>query len=441
MKAKLTHRLPVRLWRFGIGGLLLAGGALLDHRGIAGQTVMGNPLPQPPLQTLDQQDEPNEMDVFQPAGQPADVTLPSYLQYGPVQAHPHADYRFTYGSGIQNAPGEASDTIEQELSTGVALDVGRHWVVDYTPTFRFYSSDKFKDGVDHSVTLTGNLAYDAWKLGLSQISQFTSAPMSETAAQTDQSSHATSLTAGRALTSNLSADFSLNQTINQVSGYQDSYDWNTMDWINYTFWPRLNAGLGVGGGYVLTEGDNNQAYGNNNDLDQTYQELQARVNWRATEKISFQISGGFEDRQFSTAGTGDSLSPLYGASIQYQPFSATQISLSANRTVSSSDYYLAAQQTETTVLAVNLNQRLLKKFTLGLGLDYSQTDFNTASGYVSGGSVNRTDNMVSFNARLSHPFYKRGTWSVFYQYSDNRSSEAGFGYQSNQMGFELTYRF
>jgi hypothetical protein len=42
---------------------------------------------------------------------------------------------------------------------------------------------------------------------------------------------------------------------------------------------------------------------------------------------------------------------------------------------------------------------------------------------------------------LSHPLLKRGTCAVFYQYSDNQSTEPGFGYQSSQIGFEISYGF
>ena len=35
----------------------------------------------------------------------------------------------------------------------------------------------------------------------------------------------------------------------------------------------------------------------------------------------------------------------------------------------------------------------------------------------------------------------RGTWTLFYQYNDNHSSQSGYGYQSNQTGFEISYRY
>ena len=458
MSAKSTNRLPPRAWRFGLGGVALAaGGLILDQSaaaplaggylgGLFGNpgAVMANPAPPPVVQTQDQQDQPDEMQVFQPAGEAAGNSLPEIFRYGPLQLRPHASYTFMYGNGIQNTPGSQEEMIIQQLSPGILMDLGPHWALDYTPTFQFYSSDKFKDDMNQSVNLTGGVDYEAWRFGLSHSTQITSQPMVETAAQTDTDTHTTTLSASRALSSQVSADFALNQTILLVSGFNDSYDWNTLDWINYEFWPRLNAGLGLGGGYVLVQSDGNgqaAASGQSGNLDQYYEQVQARVNWRTTDKISIQVSGGLEDRQFMTAGTGDSLDPIFSLAIQYQPFKDTQISLTGSRTVASSDFYLAAQQTETTLVGVNLDQQLWRKFHLGLGFVYTLTDYSTAGFAGAGNAVNRSDDVVSFNLRLSHPFYKRGTWSLFYQYSDDTSSQAGFSFQSSQVGCSVSYSF
>lgn len=109
--------------------------------------------------------------------------------------------------------------------------------------------------------------------------------------------------------------------------------------------------------------------------------------------------------------------------------------------MSASDLYLAAQQTEITSVGLNLNQRLFRKFTLALGVAYSETDYSTAVDAATAGAANRTDDQVSFTARLSHPFFTRGTWSVFYSYSNNDSSLGGYGFESSQTGFEIGYRF
>ena len=104
--------------------------------------------------------------------------------------------------------------------------------------------------------LTGGVSYEDWTFGLTQTAQLTSAPLAETGGQTDLSTYLTTLSASYAFNSRVSTDLSLNQSVNQVSGFQNSWDWNTLDWLNYDFWPRLNAGLGVGAGYVLVQANN-----------------------------------------------------------------------------------------------------------------------------------------------------------------------------------------
>ncbi len=429
----------VCVWRLSIYGMLLAAAMQVNER-VAAAPVIANPAPAPLVTTQWQQEQPSEMDVFIPFGAGAANPLPKMFRYGTIMFRPHASYGFSYASGIQSSPSNQQDTAIQSLSIGFLANLGRHWSVDYTPTFQFYSNGKFINAVDQSVALTGGFQYGDWQFSLSQGAQFSTAPQVETGAQTEQSSLSTGFTASRALSSKTSADIGLSQGINLVSGFQDSYDWSTMDWLNYVFWPRLNAGLGVGGGYVMIN-DNSQTR-TTNDLDQTYESVNARVNWRATRKISFQVSVGLEDRQFKTPGTGDSVSPVYGVTIQYQPFQTTQISLSANRSVSSSDYYLQAQQTETTSFSAGLSQRVLQKFTLAVGVSYGTTDYTTSLGTIVGTlPTNRTDDNVSFNISLSHPFFKRGTWSASYSHSDNTSSVSGFGFASDQMGFSVSYSF
>jgi hypothetical protein len=54
---------------------------------------------------------------------------------------------------------------------------------------------------------------------------------------------------------------------------------------------------------------------------------------------------------------------------------------------------------------------------------------------------NRTDDYYSFNARLSHPLFRRGTWGISYQYNDNQSSATGFSYKGSQAGFDVSYSY
>jgi len=204
--------------------------------------------------------------------------------------------------------------------------------------------------------------------------------------------------------------------------------WSTLDWLNYTCWARLNVGIGAGAGYVESD----------TGINQIFEQVQARARWRATDKISFNLSGGFEDIQYTVANFGDVLNPIFSATIQYQPVSVTQLSLTASRTISSSYYYILDQATENTQLSLDWSQQLLEKFTLDMTFSYVSEDYTTS---VLGSSHTRSDTSYSFNAKLGRNFMRRGTWALTYQVTDSQSNQHGLGYNSTLYGFELTYRY
>jgi hypothetical protein len=202
-------------------------------------------------------------------------------------------------------------------------------------------------------------------------------------------------------------------------------------------------GIGAGGGYVNVDAGS----------DQSYEELQLRMNWRATDKLRFSVNVGGEDRQFLNVPTfpmfgstnkvsaaSDLLTPIFGASIEYQPFQDTQISLSGSRNISPS--LLDNEVTETTTIGVSLTQVLLKKFQLELGVGYNQTDYHSTV-HIFDVTLNntRTDEYYFFSARLSHPFLRRGTWGISYQYNDNQSTDTDYSYRGSQIGFDISYRY
>ena len=202
-----------------------------------------------------------------------------------------------------------------------------------------------------------------------------------------------------------------------------------MDWLNYQVWPRLTLGIGAGYGYVSMDVG----------TDSMYEQYQGRINWRITDKISVGISGGLEDRQFQTGGAGDLLNPTYSASITYAPFEVTQLSLSANKAVSTSLFQ--NQVTENTSIQVGLNQRLFKRLNLNLGVGYGNTKYVASTAAAFTAVRQGQDDSLSYDARLGCPIRKRATASVFYHHSENSTGQSGYAYTSEQVGFELGYRF
>jgi hypothetical protein len=57
------------------------------------------------------------------------------------------------------------------------------------------------------------------------------------------------------------------------------------------------------------------------------------------------------------------------------------------------------------------------------------------------GTSNREDRNYNFGVHLTRTFFKRGNFSVFYQYNHNSSSATAYSYASEQVGVEAGYRY
>jgi hypothetical protein len=410
----------------------LAGLLALACAGKAQPVIMPAPsYPVTPPAVLENQTN-NEMTVFSAQGNvPSGAQEAKPLQYGILNLRPHPFYRFLYGNGILANTNQPENTVINQLSPGFLLEIGRQWTLDYTPIWTFYSNNHFRDTLDHAVTLTGGAIYEDWTFGLSQGFTLSSAPLVETATQTSQEIYTTAINAAYQFNGKMFADLGIRQNIISADQFDSSREWSTLDWLNYEFWPRLNAGIGAGFGYVNVQ----PSSGMTNSPDMTYEQLQTRVNWRATDKISFQLRAGGEDRQF-LGGGNDLLSLVCGAVIQYQPFSVTKISISADRTVSPT--YFPGQAAENTDFTGDLNQRLLGKLYLDLLGGYHVVKYVASTAAA---AVNREDDYYSFSVQLGYPFFKRANIAAFYQTSSNSSTQPGFGYSSSQGGFQISYRF
>jgi hypothetical protein len=350
----------------------------------------------------------------------------SFLKWGPVTARPHLNTRFTYGNSLRSRAGSNENTVVEEISPGVLLELGRKWQLDYTPTLSFYSSKDFKDTLGHNVALSGGTSYADWAFTLSQSYSASSQPLIETGRQTDQENFDTSIGASHYFNSKLMLQLGVNQSFRSAEEFTSSRSWSTMDWLNYQINSRVSIGGGLGGGYDnVTPGP-----------DMTYEQVQAKLNMKIAQKLDLDIHVGGEVRQILDVGGDPLINPIYGASINYRPFQYTTLSLSGNRTVSSS--LLQGQVSEVTSISLALNQRLLGLLYLTLSGGFSNNRYITASNAL---DLSREDDTTNFAASLSYAFTARGSASVFYNFSDNESSSGGLSYSSSQVGLQLGYRF
>ena len=365
----------------------------------------------------------DEMDVFAAT---VAQTESEPFRWGPVTLRPHPYYQFTYASGILATTNQPVDTTIQQISPGFLIDAGSHLTLDYTPTWTLYSNKNFKNTFDNAVKFTWGGAYNDWVFGASQSYASVSAPTVQTGTQTSQENYLTTASASYSFNSKMSLDLGAAQNFNFADQFQSSREWSTLDWLNYQFWPRLSVAAGVGFGYDDVQSSPNMLF----------EQYQARIQWRATDKISFRLHGGVEDRQFLSGGESDLISPVFDGTIQYQPFEVTKLSVTAQRSVTPS--FFQNQTAENTSFSGDLNQRLLKNFYLDLNGGYQITKYTASASSV---AVNRNDDYYFLNVKISWAFLKRGTIGVFYQLGDNSSSASGFGFNTRQYGFQISYSY
>jgi hypothetical protein len=353
--------------------------------------------------------------------------LQNPFRWGPFELRPFASYRFTYGTGLNAQPGQKEPTALHQISPG-ALIRSEHLSFTYTPTLSYYSSDAFEDTLDHNVSASGHFGVGDWNFSLGHTYVKSSSPLIETGAQTPQQSHSTGLSAHYQQSDDLSFDFTLSQQLQEATGLNSSKTWSLMNWANYHYSDKTLVGVGFGPGLTTQELGS----------DMTYEQLQARIDWRPGPKLTVNLNGGAELRQFDSSDAENQVNPIFGASISYTPIEPTTFSLSANRSVGTA--LVQAQTTENTGVSAGIRQRLLARVFFDAFGSISTTEYH---GFVqsAGPAVERVDDVTSFSLTLSTAILERGTASVFYQRSQNDSSVEGFTFNSNQYGFQLGYRF
>jgi len=382
----------------------------------------------PPVESISELHMTNDFQVFGPKPQ-ATASMPyEPFRWDQFVLRPHMDYQLIAARGILAAPSNHVDTIIQSISPGILLNLGPHWALDYTATIGIYSNTNFGRELDNSITLTGQTIYTDWIFGFQQTIDLSKSPQIETASQTSEDNYDTAVTGHHENSEYISEDLAVYQNIQETGGgYEDMRSWSTLDWLNYQPQSHFNIGIGPGLGY------DNADFG----PDSVYEQAEARANWRATKKLSFQISGGIEETEFlSGQGAGDLFSPIYGGTIQYQPFAETQISVYFNRVVSPT--FFVGEYSEDTSIGCSFGQRLLGQIFLNLSGSYNNQQYIASATDI---AAARTDKFYALSVRLSHSFLQRGQASIFYQYGSDNSTSAGYSFSSNQYGIEVSYSF
>jgi hypothetical protein len=198
-------------------------------------------------------------------------------------------------------------------------------------------------------------------------------------------------------------------------------------YLYYNWLPKLSVGIGGTFGYTWVDEPS---------TNQTFEQINLRLNYEVTYKLSLYASGGVEFRQFD--GNRDTYdSPVFEVGVAYHPFSGTNISLAAGRRIYPSGY-VSNQDFGATYVAARFQQRLFQRVYFGLGAGYEHSNYFTTDRNV---NATRDDDYWFIEPSVDVAITRWLSAGVYYLHREDISNQDFFSWDDNQVGVRATVRF
>ncbi len=194
--------------------------------------------------------------------------------------------------------------------------------------------------------------------------------------------------------------------------------------LRYAYSPKTRLGLIYKAGRFEVDGAG----------DQTVHRSTARIEWNPTRKTSIDVEAGFEHRNFDN---GSDTTPVVEARFGWMPREGTELYLSGYRREQASAF-LPGQNYTQGGIAMGISQRLGGKWTGKLEGGLERAEYSRVSGT---GPAGRVDRIRFIRPSLEYRFTDDFSMGLYYRYSENRSNNPAFGYESHSGGVEMGYQF
>jgi hypothetical protein len=339
-------------------------------------------------------------------------------------------------------------TIEPDVTLGFGDIVGtdQNFVrVDYAPGAILYLDHSSADALQHIIRLQGQYHFQRLSItfgqdiqllngaNLNSISSTGPNPVPpirlDAGANTDQNLYTTNA----AFSYDLTGKTFLTGAIQYlVSDYPASLIGSeTLSgnlFFNFTYSPKLVIGVGGTAGYNWVDDPS---------PNQSYEQINGRVTYQVSGKVSLNASGGVEFRQFQNSGrNGSYVSPVYELTASYEPFDGTSVSLSGSRRTQNSAV-AAGQDYSSTNITFGVRQRFLQRIYFGVALGYENSSYFSTS---TGTDAPREDNYYFVQPAVDITLTRYWTSGAYYLHRQNNSS-SNFGFDNNQAGVRTSLEF
>lgn len=347
------------------------------------------------------------------------------LQWGRFEVTPSFTYNFSHSEGQPGRSfGSSGSTSSHQFAPSVAVQMGRQWSFSYNPTWTKYTSGRYSSKLNHRLRLGGAFHAGITSFSVNQSYTKTDSVELETGTQTNQQSWNTGVSASVPIRQQIGLQFSGSYAYRDAASYSSSESWQGTTSVTTQPFPKVSTNIGA------TFGTTKIDPGYNQDSFRYF----VGSSWALARKITASGSIGHSERKVDMPGASKSTGLTYDASVDYHPLPHTSLSLGLAKTFGGSA--ISARLTEVERVTVGVGQRLFGRFNLNLTYSVGTTK------YISPLSpVTRTDDTERYSAQLSTSLSKRISVRAFYRNTENTSSSTGFGVDSQQYGFGLTYRY
>jgi hypothetical protein len=333
--------------------------------------------------------------------------------------------------------------IEPQITIGVG-DIAGHNTsylrLDYMPSAILFVDHSDQDAFNQLIHLEGGHSFGRLTLSLSQdIALLESANLNsfydttglwantDASAPTRMNIFYTRLRASYDLTGKtfLQAEFDSPTYFypNNISDYTISGGL----YLYYNWLPKLSVGIGGTFGYTWVDDPS---------TNQSFEQVNLRLNYEVTAKLALYASGGVEFRQFD--GNRDTYnSPVFEFGLNYHPFEGSYFSLAAGRRIYPSGY-LEDQDFGATYVAGRFQQRLFHRVYLGLGAGYEHSNYFSTDRNV---DATRDDDYWFIEPSVDVLITRWLSAGVYYLHREDSSNDDFFSWEDNQVGVRATLRF
>jgi hypothetical protein len=226
-----------------------------------------------------------------------------------------------------------------------------------------------------------------------------------------------------------SFDLQLSQSASIVESFQNNYQYEAKAGMNYQMFPKTSLGL-EGAGGILDQTSSPLQY---------YQQARVRINYVATGKLQFKLSGGVEVREFHGTDVVR-VNPVFNLGLEYRPFDGTILSIIGYRHVEGSSV-LAGQDIIATGFDIAVTQRFLQKFRLGLSFGYENDVYFSNFPTEEGTDTDRVDNYLYVRPTLDYSFVRWVSVNIFYEFRRNVSTQDMSSFYGNRVGVQIATEF